>query len=213
MIAAGCVSSSSDRTSSQRAIAWPCMPAVVAAASRSAVASLANPTTKTVRWSFTTADLPPSTGYGPPFDPLKARETTAAYFDARSSAERRAQAIDALTPASTAETAAVSSFTSPPSGGSYGARPTCWVRYRSLKHAEQVRAQAEAEDALLVERGVDEVRDLRVRLGELAPVQARALVVGGVEAVVEDEQVAELATTKLREWLCSDQGSACTCWM
>ena len=50
----------------------------------------------------------------------------------------------------------------------------------------------EAEDARLVEIRVDEVRDLRVRLRELAPVQARALVVRRVVAVVEDQPVAEL---------------------
>src|SRR5579859_6939356 len=49
--------------------------------------------------------------------------------------------------------------------------------------AQQIRLDAEAEDALLPELGVDEVRDLRVRLGQLAPVQAGALVVRRVKPV------------------------------
>src|ERR1019366_9825565 len=52
------------------------------------------------------------------------------------------------------------------------------------ERAEEIRAHDEAEDARLIQRGVDEVRDLRVRGRELAPVQPGALVVRGVEAVV-----------------------------
>ncbi len=45
----------------------------------------------------------------------------------------------------------------------------------------------------LVEGGVDLVGDLRVQLGELAPVRAGVLVVNGVEAVVEHEEVEDAA--------------------
>ena len=62
----------------------------------------------------------------------------------------------------------------------------------AAERAQEVGAQAEAPDASLVQRGVDLGGDLRVVLGQLAPVHARVLVVGGVQPVVEDEEVAEL---------------------